>query len=157
MLILTSVIPLYGSVSILLVDIMHDVSWPGQFDLQLTLVLHKEVHQGSGYCGGGVKEEGGDPEDGSLQLLQVQEEVIPVLNGQQVVVVPLQDAGVKRGQIGLLAYIFEVDLSGSKIAAEDKVGLVDLGAAVAPSQDAAVSHHGTRTVVLVADGGSVRE
>ncbi|PWA15772.1 hypothetical protein CCH79_00009001 [Gambusia affinis] len=114
-----------------------------QFHLQLTLVLHKEVHQGSGNCGGGVKEEGGDPEDGSLQLLQVQEEVIPVLNGQQVVVVPLQDAGVKRGQIGLLAYVFEVDLSGSKIAAKDKVGLVDLGAAVAPSQDAAVSHNCT--------------
>lgn len=35
----------------LLVDIMHDVSWPSQFNLQLTLVFHKEVHQRPGYSG----------------------------------------------------------------------------------------------------------
>lgn len=118
---------------VLLVDIVHDVSRPGQFNLQLAFVLHEEVHQGSSYCGRGVKEEGRNPKDGALQLLQVEEEVVPVLYGQQVVVVSLQDAGIKGGQVGLPPHVFGVDLRGGEVAAEDKVGLVDFGAAVAAS------------------------
>lgn len=37
--------------TVLLVDIMHDVPGPGQLDLQLALMLHKEVHQGPGHGG----------------------------------------------------------------------------------------------------------
>lgn len=102
-----------------------------------------------------MKEEGRDPKDGSLQLLQVEEEIIPVLNGQQVVVIPLQDAGVKGGQVGLLAYVLGVDLCGCEVASEHKVGLVDFWAAVAASQDAAVAHHRAYAVVLVVDGRRV--
>lgn len=142
---------------ILLVDVVHDVSRPGQFNLQLAFVLHEEVHQGSSYCGRSVKEEGGNPKDGSLQLLQVEEEVVPVLYGQQVVIVSFQDAGVKRGQVGLPPHIFGVDLRGGKVAAEDKVGLVDFRAAVAARQDAAVPHHSTHAVVPVEDGRGVWE
>lgn len=140
-----------------LVDIVHDVSWPGQFDLQLALVLHKEVHQGPGHRGRGMEEEGRDPQDGFLQLLQAEEEVIPVLNGQQVVVVPLQDAGVEGGQVGLPANILGVDLRGGEVAAEDEVSLVNFRAAVTSCQDAAVSHHSAHAVVLVEDGRDVRE
>lgn len=142
---------------ILLVDVLHDVSRPGQFNLQLAFVLHEEVHQCSGYRGGRVEEEGGDPEDGSLQLLQVEEEVVPVLYGQQVVVVPLQDAGVEGGQVGLPPHVFGVDLRGGEVAAEDEVGLVDLRAAVAARQDAAVPHHSAHAVVPVGDGRGFRE
>lgn len=136
---------------------MHDVSWPGQLDLQLTLVLHKEVHQGPGHRGRRVEEEGGDPQDGALQLLQVEEEVVSVLDGQQVVVVPLQDAGVEGGQVGLPAHVLGVDLGGGEVAAEHEVGLVDLGATVASRQDAAVAHHRADAVVLVVDGRHVRQ
>lgn len=136
---------------------MHDVSWPSQFDLQLALVLHKEVHQGPGDGGRRVEEEGRDPQDGALQLLQAEEEVVPVLNGQQVVVVALQDAGVERGQVGLLAHVFVVDLRGGEVAAEHKVGLVDLRAALAARQDAAVAHHRADAVLLVAYGRDVWE
>lgn len=104
-----------------------------------------------------MQEEGGDPQDGSLQLLQVEEEIVPVLDGQQVVVVPLQDAGVEGGEVSLLAHVLGVHLRGGEVAAEDKVGLVDLRAAVASCQDAAVAHHGAHAVVLVADGGGVRQ
>lgn len=142
---------------ILLVDIMHNVSWPGQFDLQLALMLDKKIHQGPSHCGRGMKEKGRDPQDGSLQLLQAEEEIIPVLNGKQIIVVPLQDAGVKSGQVGLHAHVLGVDLRGGEVAAEDKVSLVDLRATVAACQDAAVSHHSTHTVVLVEDGRCVRE
>lgn len=102
-----------------------------------------------------MEEEGRDPQDSSLQFLQVEEEIIPVLNGQQVIVVPLQDAGVKGGQVGLLAHIFGVNLCWSKVATEDKVGLVDFWAAVAACEYAAVSHHCTHTIVLVEDRRNV--
>lgn len=104
-----------------------------------------------------MEEEGRDPQDGSLQLLQVEKEIIPVLNGQQVVVVPLQDAGVKGGQVGLPAHVLGVDLRRGEVAAEDEVGLVNLWAAVAARQDTAVSHHSTHTVVLVEDRRGVWE
>lgn len=104
-----------------------------------------------------MKEEGWDPQDGSSQLLQVQEEVIPVLDGQQVVVVPLQNAGVKGGHVGLLPHIVGVDLGGGKVAPEHKVGLVDVSAAVATRQDAAVAHHGAEAVMLVVDRRGVGE
>lgn len=102
-----------------------------------------------------MQEEGGDPQDGSLQLLQVEEEVVPVLNGQQVVVISLQDAGVEGGHVGLPANVLGVELRGGEVAAEDEVGLVDLGAAVAASEDAAVANHGTHAIVLVEDGGAL--
>lgn len=102
-----------------------------------------------------MEEEGRDPQDGSLQLFQVEEEIIPVLNGQQVIVVPLQDTGVKGSQVGLLAHVLGVDICRGKVATEDKVGLVDFWAAVAAGEDAAVSHHGTHTIVLVVDRRSV--
>lgn len=104
-----------------------------------------------------MEEEGWDPQDGSLQLLQVEEEIVPVLNGQQVVVVPLQDAGVKGGQVGLLSHVLGVDLRRGEVATEDEVCLVDFWAAVAAREDAAVAHHRAHTVVLVDDGGSVRK
>lgn len=104
-----------------------------------------------------MKEEGRDPQDGSLQLLQVEEEIIPVLNGQQVIVVSLQDTGVKGGQVGLLAHVLGVDLCGGKVAAEDKVGLVDFWSTVAARQDAAVAHHRAYAVMLVVDWRSVWE
>lgn len=104
-----------------------------------------------------MQEEGRDPQDGSLQLLQVEEEIIPVLNGQQVVVIPLQDAWVKGGEVGLPAYILGVDLCGSKVASEHKVGLVDLRAAVAAGQDATVAYYRAYAVMLVVDGRNVWE
>lgn len=99
-----------------------------------------------------MEEEGRDPEDGSLQLLQVEEEIISVLNRQQVIVVPLQDAGVEGGQVGLLAHVLGVNLCGGEVAAEHKVGLVDFWAAVAACQDAAVAHHSTHAVMPLEDG-----
>lgn len=104
-----------------------------------------------------MKEEGRDPQDSSLQLLQVEEEIIPVLNGQQVVVIPLQDAGVKGGQVGLLAYVLGVDICGGEVASEHKVRLVNFWAAVAACQDAAVAHHRAYAIMLVVDGRSVGE
>lgn len=104
-----------------------------------------------------MEEESRDPQDGSLQLLQVEEEIIPVLNRQQVIVVPLQDAGVKGGQVGLPADVFGVDFRGGKVAAEDKVSLVDFWATVAASQDSAVAHHRAYAVMLVVDRRGVWE
>lgn len=98
-----------------------------------------------------MEEEGRDPQDGSFQLLQVEEEVIPVLNSKQVIVVPLQDAGVKGGQVGFPAHVLRVDFRRCEVTAEDKVGLVDFRAAVASCQDAAVAHNGAHAVMLVED------
>lgn len=77
------------------------------------------------------------------------------MNGQQVIVIPLQDAGVKGGQVGLLAYILGVDVGGGKVAAEDKIGLVNFRATVAAGKNATISHHGTHAVVLIEDGRGV--
>lgn len=76
---------------------------------------------------------------------------------EQVIVVPLQNARVEGGQVGLLAYVLGVDLRGCKVAAEHKVSLVDFWPTVTPCQDAAVSHHSTHTVVLVEDRRDVWE
>lgn len=35
----------------LLVDVLHDVSGPGQLDIQLTSMFHKEINQRSCHCG----------------------------------------------------------------------------------------------------------
>lgn len=77
------------------------------------------------------------------------------MNGQQVIVVPLQDAGVEGGQVGLLAHVLGVNVRGGKVATEDKISLVDFWAAVAAGEDAAVSHHGAHAVVLIVDGRGV--
>lgn len=79
------------------------------------------------------------------------------MNGQQVIVIPLQDAGVKGGQVGLLAYVLGVDVGGGKVAAEDKISLVNFRATVAAGENAAVSHHSTHAVVLIEDGRGVRK
>lgn len=79
------------------------------------------------------------------------------MNGQEVIVIPLQDAGVESGQVGLPTHIFRVDLCGGKVAAKDKVGLVDFWAAVAACENATVSHHSTHTVVPVEDRRDVWE
>lgn len=135
-----------------LVNILHDVSRPGQLDFQLPLVLNKEVHQGPCDGGRGVEEKCRDPQNGPLQLLQVEKEVVAVLDGQQIVVVPLQDAGVKSGEVGLPAHILVVGVGRGEVAAEDKVGAVDLWPTVTSCQDPTVTHHGTHVVVLVLDG-----
>lgn len=140
-----------------LVDVLHDVSRPGQLDLQLPPMLDKEIHQSPRDSGGSVEEKCRDPQDGVVQLLQTEEEVVPVLHGQQVVVVLLQDAGVKGGHVGPSPDVLSEDLSGRKVAAEHKVKLLDLGAAARASEDATVAHHGADVVVLAHDGRGLRE
>lgn len=115
-------------------------------------MLHEEVHEGAGDGGRGVEEEGRDPEDSPVQLLQAEEEVVAVLDGQQVVVVFLQDAGVEGGQVGASANVLAEHLGRSKVATEDKVKLVDVRAAAAARQDATVAHDSTGVVALVENG-----
>ena len=114
-------------------------------------MLHEEVHQGPGHRGRRVQEERRDPQNGSLQLLDIKEEVVPVLDGEQVVVVALQDARVKGGHVGLPAHVLVVHLRGGEVTAKHKVRLVDFIAAAAAREDAAVPHHGAHVVVLVVD------
>ena len=133
------------------VNILHDVPGPGQLDLQLPTMFHKEVHQRPGDRRRGVEEKGRDPQDGGVQPLQAQEEVVPVLHRQQVVVVFLQDAGVKGRHVGPLSHVSLKQLRRRKVAAEDKVEGVDLPAAARARQDAAVAHHGAGVVVLLGD------
>lgn len=140
-----------------LVDILHDVPGPGQLDLQLPPMLHEEIDQRPCDCGGRVEEKRRDPQDGVVQLLQTQEEVVPVLHGQQVVVVLLQDAWVEGGHVGPTPNVLFEDLRRRKVAAEDKVKLLDLRAAARAGEDAAVAHHGTDIVVLAHDGRGLRE
>lgn len=102
-------------------------------------------------------EEGRDPQDGSLQLFQVEIEVIPVLNGQQVVVVLLQDTRIKGCQIGLPAYIRVVQICGGKVTAEHKIGLVNFWSTLAACQDATVAHHGTHVEMSVENRRGVWE
>lgn len=104
-----------------------------------------------------MKEESRDPENGTVQLLQAQEEVVTVLDGEQVVIILLEDAGVESGEIRLMAHVLLEDLGGGKVAAEDKVRLVNLWPAGAPSENAAVAHHCTHVVVLVLDGRGLRK
>lgn len=120
-------------------------------------MFNKEVHQGASDSGRGVEEEGRDPEDGPVQLLEAEEEVVAVLDGQQVVVVFLQDAGVEGGQVGASAHVLAEHLGRSKVATEDKVILVDVGAAAAARQDAAVAHDSTGVVALIEDGRDLRQ
>ncbi len=120
-------------------------------------MLHEEIDERS--CDGGrrVEEESRNPEDGSIQLLQAQVEVVPVLDGQQVVVVFLQDAGVEGGQVGPAAHVATEDFGRCEVAAEDEVVAVDLRAAAAAGEDAAVTHHGAAVEALVEDGRRVRQ
>lgn len=104
-----------------------------------------------------MEEKGWNPQDGSVQLLQAQEEVVSVLDGEQVVIVLLQNAGIERREVCAAAYVFAEDLGGREVAAEDEVVGVNGGTAPAARQDAAVSHHGARVVALVKDGRRVRQ
>lgn len=115
-------------------------------------MLHKEVHQRACDRGRGVEEKGWNPQDGSVQLLQAQEEVVPVLNGEQVVIVLLQNAWVKSREVCAAAHVLAEDLGRCEVAAEDKVIGIDGAATPAARQDAAVSHHGARVKALVKDG-----
>lgn len=135
-----------------LVDILHDVSRPGQLDLQLPPMFDKEIYQCPCDSGGRVEEKCRDPQDGVVQFFQTEEEVVPVLNGQQVVVVLLQDAGVEGGHVGPSANVLFEDLRRRKVATEDKVKLLDLRAAARAGEYATVAHHSTDVVVLAHDG-----
>lgn len=99
-----------------------------------------------------MEEKGWNPQDGSIQLLQAQEEVVSVLDGEQVVIVPLQNARIKGREVCAATHVPAEDLCGCKVAAEDEVVGVDGGTAPAACQDAAVSHHSARVVALVKDG-----
>lgn len=136
----------------LLVNVLHDISRPGQSDLQLTSMLHKEIHQRPGdrcWC---VEEKCWYPQDGSIQLLQTQKEVVPVLYRQQIVVVFFQDTGVEGCHVGASSNVLLEDLSWGKVAPEDKVKPIDLLTAAWAGQDAAVADHSTDIVVLLEDG-----
>lgn len=139
------------------VNVLHDISWPSQLDLQLPSVLDKEVNQRSRDRRRRVEEKSRDPKDGPIELLQTQEEVVAILNGQEVVVILLQDAGVEGGQVGFPSHIFLESLGRGKVAPKDKIRFIDLLPALAPGQDPAVAHHGTDVVVLVQDGRHVRK
>lgn len=104
-----------------------------------------------------MEEKGRYPQDGSVQLLQAQEEVVSVLDGEEVVIVLLQNAGIKGCEVCAAAHVPAEDLSWRKVAAEDEVVGVDGGAAPAACQDSTVSHHGARVVALVKDGRRVRQ
>lgn len=140
-----------------LVDILHDVPRPGQLDLQLPPMLDKEIYQCPCHSSGRVEEKCWDPQDGIIQFLQTEKKVVPVLYGQQVVVVLLQYAGVEGGHVGPSPNVLFEDLRRSKVAAEDKVKLLDLRAAAGAGEDPAVAHHGTHVVVLARDGRGLRE
>lgn len=104
-----------------------------------------------------MEEKGRDPQDGSVQLLQAQEEVVPVLDGEQVVIVLLQNAGIEGREVCAATHVPAEDLGGSEVAPEDEVVGIDGGSAPTACQDAAVSHHGARVVALVKDGRRVRQ
>lgn len=142
---------------VLLVNILHDVSRPGQLDLQLTTMFHKEVHQRPGDRRRRVEEKGRNPQDGGVQPLQAQKEVVPVLHGQQVVVVLFQDAGVEGRHVGPSSHVLLKQLGRRKVATEDEVKAVDLLAAARARQDAAVANHGADVVVFLADGRHLRK
>lgn len=92
------------------------------------------------------------PQDGSVQLLQTQKEVVPVLYCQQIVVVFFQDTGVKGCHVGASSNVLLEDLSWGKVAPEDKVKPIDLRAAARAGQNAAVADHGADIVVFLEDG-----
>lgn len=120
-------------------------------------MLYEEIYECACDSGGRVEEKGGDPQDRAVQLLQTQEEIVSVLDGQQVVVVFLQNTGVEGGEVGPAAHVSTEDLGGREVAAEDKVILVDFRAAAAAGQDPAVAHYGAGVVALVEDGRRVRK
>lgn len=120
-------------------------------------MFHKEVHQRSCHCGRRVEEKCWNPKNGSIQFLQAQEEVVPILNSQQIIVVLLQDAGVKCCHVGSATNILLKNLCGSEIAAEDKVIFFNLGPAEGAGENATVADHSTDIVVLVEDRRDLRQ
>lgn len=142
---------------VLLVDVLHDVSRPGQLDLQLASMFHKEVHQRPGHRGRSVEEKRWDPQDGSVQLLQAEEKVVPVLHSQQIIVVFLQDAGVKGRHVGPTPNVLLKNLRWREVASEDKVVFFYLGPAARAGEDAAVPDDGADVVALVEDGRNLRQ
>lgn len=104
-----------------------------------------------------MKEKSWNPQNGSIQLLQTQEEIVSVLDGKQVVIVLLQNARIKGREVRVSAHVLAEDLGWCEVAAEDEVVGVDGTAAPAACQDAAVSHDGARVVALVEDRRRVRQ
>lgn len=120
-------------------------------------MLYEEIYECACDSGRRVEEKGWDPQDRAVQLLQTQEEIVPVLDGQQVVVVFLQNTGVEGGEVGPAAHVSTEDFGGREVAAENKVILVDFGATAAPGEDPTVSHHSACVVALVEDRRRVRK
>lgn len=118
-------------------------------------MLNEEIYERARDGGGRVEEKGWNPQDGTIKLLQTQEEVVSVLDGQQVVVVFLQNAGIEGGEVGPAAHVFTEDLGGREVAAEDEVVLVDVGTAAAAGENPAVADDGAGVVALVDDGRRV--
>lgn len=118
-------------------------------------MLDEEVYERARDSGRRVEEKGGNPQYGTVKLLQTQEEIVSVLDGQQVVVVFLQNAGVEGGEVGPAAHVFTEDLGGSEVASEDEVVLVDVRAAVAAGENPTVADDGAGVEALVDDGRRV--
>lgn len=104
-----------------------------------------------------MEEKRWDPQDGSVQLLQAQEKVVPVLHSQQIVVVFLQDAGVKGRHVGPTPNVLLKNLRWREVASEDKVVFFYLGPAARAGEDAAVPDDGADVVAHVEDGRNVRQ
>lgn len=102
-----------------------------------------------------MEEEGRDPENGSVELLQAEKKVIAILNGHQVVVILLQNAGVEGGKVGFPADVLLERLGRGKIATENKIGFIDFLPTLTAHQDPAVSDNGANVVVFVLNGRDV--
>lgn len=77
--------------------------------------------------------------------------------GQKVVVILLQNTGVKSSQVGLSADVLVESFRWSKVTSKDKVGAVYFRSALAFGQDAAVAYHRANVVMPVHDGRAVRQ
>lgn len=120
-------------------------------------MLHKEVHQCPCHRGRRVEEKCWDPQNGTVQLLQAQKKVVPVLHSQQIVVVFLQDTRVKGGHVCPPPNVLFEELSRREVAAKDKVELLNLGPAARASEDATVADHSAGVVVFVQNGRDLGE
>lgn len=68
-----------------------------------------------------MEEKGRDPKNGPIKLFQTEKKVVTVLNGQKVVVIFFQDAGVEGGKVGFPSNISLESLRRGEIATENKI------------------------------------
>lgn len=68
-----------------------------------------------------MEEKGRDPKNGPVKLFQTEKEVVTILNGQKVVVIFFQDAGVEGGKVGFPSNISLESFRRGKIATENKI------------------------------------